>query len=101
MQSIKLIAFKDVVLEIVGGSKTKEYREYKDFYTKRFSKLSVPFKLYLRGGYNKEALFVEVLIDKITIERPFINKWLAKLGFGQKFYVLNISKILNHNVNGN
>jgi len=98
MQTLKLIVFKDVVLEIVAGTKTKEYREYKDFYHKRFRKLQTPFKLYLRGGYNKEALFVEVLIDKITVEKPFINKWLAKLGFGETFYVLHIAKVLDHNV---
>jgi len=100
MDTLKLIAYKDVVLEIVSGKKTKEYREYKDYYTKRFNKVTPPFQLYLRGGYNKDALFVEVLIDKITIERPFTHKWLAKLGIGQKFYVLHISKVLNTNVHG-
>lgn len=96
-KKITLIAYKEVVQKIINGEKDKEYREYKDFYHKRFKSIKTPFTLRLRGGYNKDALFVDAEVNRISVERPFINKYLARLGIGKKYYVLHLSKIIKKN----
>lgn len=98
MQEITLIVYKRVILEIARGAKTKEYREYKKYYTSRFQKLKTPFKANLRGGYRKDALIISVIINKITIKRVSNNWLLEKLRLGKKCYVLHIDKLLENNV---
>jgi hypothetical protein len=55
--------------EIIAGTKKVEYREIKPYWTKRFTKVSVPFELRLLNGMIRPVPEVTVLIHKITNDR--------------------------------
>ncbi len=52
--------------KIVDGSKRIEYREIKPYWTTRFAKVGIPFRLVLRNGMNRPIPVLTVRIDKIT-----------------------------------
>jgi hypothetical protein len=57
---------REWLAQIIGGTKKIEYRRIKPYWTKRFSRVSVPFELRLLNGMNRPVPEVTVLIHKIT-----------------------------------
>lgn len=56
-------------MQIIAGPKKIEYREIKPYLTRRFAKVSVPFKLRLLNGMNPPVPEVTMLIHRITTDR--------------------------------
>jgi hypothetical protein len=73
---------REWLAEIIAGTKKIEYRQIKPYWTKRFARVSVPFKLRLLNGMNPPVPEVTVLIHKITRRS------------GQ--YLLHIEKVLSY-----
>jgi hypothetical protein len=57
---------REWLAEIIAGTKKIEYRQIKPYWTKRFSKVSLPFELRLLNGMNPPVPEVTVLIHRIT-----------------------------------
>ncbi len=60
---------REWLAEIIAGTKKVEYRQIKPYWTKRFSKVSLPFELRLLNGMNPPVPEVTVLIHRITKDR--------------------------------
>src|SRR5258707_12990762 len=60
---------RDWLAEIIAGTKKIEYRQIKPYWTKRFSKASLPFELRLLNGMNPPVPEVTFLIHRITKDR--------------------------------
>lgn len=76
---------------IIAGTKKKEYREIKDYWMQRFSKVRVPFELRMINGMKKNAPEVTVLIKKIDVG------FQGKDGgdYTGQVYRLHIAKVLS------
>ena len=72
--------------QIVDRTKRVEYRVIKPYWTKRFRRVRVPFKLVLRNGMNPPVPVVTVRIDRIT-PRPTSGRRLGT-------YALKIGRVL-------
>lgn len=97
MKVIKFIARKQVVEDIASRKQTIETRNLNKFYKSRIKDVTAPFILRLRGGYNKEALFVEVLVSKITIQKA--NVFFRFLLGSDSKLIFELGEIVNTNVN--
>ena len=75
---------REWLAQIIAGTKKIEYRQIKPYWTKRFSKVAVPFELRLLNGMNPPVPEVTVLIHRITKHRRA----------GE--YRLHIKKVLNY-----
>jgi hypothetical protein len=84
MQTLTTTIKRKFLSEIIDGTKTIEYREIKPYWTKKFRKIFVPFKLRLINGMSKAAPEATVLIDEITKG----DQW-----------ELHIGKVLSHKNN--
>jgi hypothetical protein len=60
---------REWLAQIIAGTKKIEYRQIKPYWTKRFTKVSLPFELRLLNGMNPPVPEVTVLIHKITKDR--------------------------------
>lgn len=60
---------REWLAEIIAGTKKIEYRQIKPYWTKRLSKVSLPFELRLLNGMNPRVPEVTVLIKRITKDR--------------------------------
>ncbi len=65
MQRLTTTIKREFLDQIIAGEKTSEFRENKDYWEKRLSKLTVPFELNLRNGYAARVAEVTVLINKV------------------------------------
>lgn len=74
--------------KIVDRSKRVEYREIKPYWTKRLSRVDVPFRLVLRNGMTPPVPVVTVRIDKI-VPNPKRKGRKRKGG-----YALHIGRVL-------
>lgn len=69
--------------EIKSGEKKIEYREIKDYWTKKFSKLTCPFTVLIQNGYEKNSPRLYAVINKIEKDKV------------ENVYKLHIGGVLN------
>jgi hypothetical protein len=102
MKTYKLIARKEVVLDIASGKQKTEEREWVEYYKTRFKDLETPCILRLRGGYNKEALFVEVIAESYEIRNYSMSRfdklidWIFRIK--DEYIVFKLGKVIQTNV---
>lgn len=102
MKTYKLIARKEVVIDIATGKQKTEEREWVDYYKTRFKDLQTPCILRLRGGYHKEALFVEVIAESFEIKNYSTSRlekivdWIFRVN--DEYIVFKLGKVLKTNV---
>jgi hypothetical protein len=99
MNQYTLIARKQVVLDIASGKQTTEERDWTDYYKSRFKNLETPFRLKLRGGYNKIAAEVVVEVTDYKIHtlnnETRIDRLLNKI-FGEDQYIeFKLGKVIS------
>lgn len=98
MQIYKLIARKQVIIDIAKGKQTTEERDWTDYYKKRFKDIQTPCKLWLRIGYNKDALYVEVIAKSHRIH-DYHNSWLDRLlRTVDQNIIFELGKVLDTNI---
>lgn len=73
--------------KILSGIKTIEYREYKDYYHKKFCNNKYEY-IVLQAGYSKDSPKLKAKIDKIDIQD--INFTNDMLEINQKYYCIHI-----------
>ena len=65
MDKITTTIKREWLREIAAGRKRVEYREIKPYWTQRFTKVSVPFRLRLINGMQRSAPEITVLVQRI------------------------------------
>jgi hypothetical protein len=79
--------------QILAGTKTSEYREYKEFWIKRLANPDGTYKKYnvihFRNGYNPDSRYMAVELKEIKIFKEKIN-WFKS----EKNFELVLGKIL-------
>lgn len=83
MDKITTTLRREPLAEIVAGTKKIEYRQIKDYWTKKLSKVKCPFELRLINGMDLKAPEVTVIINKI------------KKNVREGVYELHIEKLLS------
>lgn len=66
MDEITTTIEREWFTQIVMGKKRVEYRQIKPYWTRRFEKIRVPFRLVLRNGMSPPVPIVTVRIDRIV-----------------------------------
>lgn len=98
MKQYKLIARKQVIIDIAHGNQKTEERDWTDYYKQRFKDIKFPCKLCLRGGYNKDALYVEVKAESYFI-KDYHNSWLDRLlGTVEQSIIFELGDVVDTNV---
>ncbi len=79
--------------QIFAGTKTSEYREYKEFWIKRLMNPDGTYKKYdvihFRNGYNPDSRFIVVELKEIKIIKEKVS-WFRS----DKYFELVLGKIL-------
>jgi hypothetical protein len=65
MEKITATIKRECLREIAAGPKRVEHREIKPYWTQRFTKTSVPFRLRLSNGMQRSAPEMTVLVQRI------------------------------------
>lgn len=78
--------------QILAGTKTSEYREYKEFWIKRLMNQDETFKTYdvihFKNGYNKDARFMKVEFKGIKWYKEQISLFKS-----DKYFEILLGKI--------
>jgi hypothetical protein len=90
---LQLTLKKEWFDQILTGTKTSEYREYKEFWIKRLMNPDGTYKKYnvihFRNGYNPDSRFMVVELKEIKIYKERIN-WFKS----DKYFELVLGKVL-------
>lgn len=98
MQTLTTTIKRNWLALIVAGSKKVEYREIKPYWQERLVKYSVPFKLRMINGMDKNAPEVTVLVNKVDIGYQTDRATLRASGDLEEGHVfrLHIAKVLSY-----
>lgn len=98
MKTLHLTLKKKWFDMIASGEKKEEYREIKDYWTKRLLHPDLSLNPYwlvqFRNGYSKDAPTITLVCKGISIKEGN-SKWGAVEG--QKYFVIELGNIVNQN----